>query len=93
MHGLNLGVGQQVCGNVLYLLAVESGIALDKALEDLYNEFCASVPGHQCSTPTFTKAGINGKRGMYPELHIKAKQCEHVLRWLAEQKQARPLEP
>ena len=32
MYGLNLRVSQQVCGNVLYLLAVESGIALDKAL-------------------------------------------------------------
>ena len=87
MHGLNLGVGQQLCGNVLFELAAESGIGMDKALEDLYNEFgrWLSMTKQCCSTPKFTKCGINvGKRSDYPELHIKAKNCEFVLRWLVE---------
>ena len=90
MHGINLGVAQHLCGNLLWELAQRNcryRTQYNGYLETFWHSFKGWCKLHRlsCSMGTFTVNGLNMvSAGNYPLLHAKAANTRVLVGYLAE---------
>jgi hypothetical protein len=92
MHGVNLGIAQHMCGNVLYEMVTRDCVLVKNYniwLEAFWHRHKAWCREHHFGSTIgqFTLANLNkpdNKVKAYPLLHCKAANCRYLLTHLAE---------